>query len=434
MNILKFRPKQPEDVSFFECTDHLAVRLDIPQNSDLGEQIKIIRLTIEDLRIVRALKPLVEENIESITTQFYKSITKQPNLLEIIETYSSVPRLKKTLEIHIQELFNGVIDQEFIEKRLRIAHAHVKIGLQTKWYISAFQELLNSLIQLLKENIDKPVDMVKAISTISKLLNLEQQIVLEAYENENERIRKEQQEIKEELEKKVSYTAEELAAISEETSASLKELVGQSDSIVRLSKHGSELANHSEALSTVGKDQLELQNGSMLTIKERMNEISQDSKELQTIAKKITEVIDIVTSIANQTSILALNATIESARAGEHGKGFAVVAGEIRKLSQQTKDATITIGDFIKKTDLQINNVTSSVQEVFQLVGAGTDSMTKATQSFEEILQAMHETKEQNQKIETESRSLSEVIEQIEEASSEVASAADRLTHFTDQL
>ncbi|WP_446030823.1 methyl-accepting chemotaxis protein [Peribacillus simplex] len=61
--------------------------------------------------------------------------------------------------------------------------------------------------------------------------------------------------------------------------------------------------------------------------------------QLSNTSKEIERIVTMITSIAEQTNLLALNAAIEAARAGENGKGFAVVAGEIRKLSENTKES-----------------------------------------------------------------------------------------------
>ena len=78
----------------------------------------------------------------------------------------------------------------------------------------------------------------------------------------------------------------------------------------------------------------------MFVIRHKMQTIAELILELSEFIQSISSTISTVEDIAEQTNLLALNAAVEAARAGEHGKGFAVVAGEIRKLADESKQAT----------------------------------------------------------------------------------------------
>lgn len=425
--------KSKKDQTLTEKSLANQIHFDIPPGSELARQIDVISLTESDLTFIKVLEPIVTDHIDFIVNQFYENITKQPNLQLIIDTFSSVDKLKMTFKKHILELFTGIIDEEFIGKRIKIAHVHVKVGLNTKWYISAFQNLLNSLVDLFDRQIENRVDFVNAVKSVSKLLNLEQQLVLEAYEEEMENHRRVQEEKRNKI-KQVGTTAEELAAIAEETSASIEYLTGQSVAIVNLAKHGSELSIQAETYSNNGMIHLQKSQESLDFTKKSVEKIILNSNELERISKQIFEVISIIRSISEQTNLLALNASIESARAGEYGKGFSVVANEIRKLSDLTKKSILDVSKLITETNIQVSNVSASVFVVEEIIQNGSTIMNETNQAFKEIIKSMLLNKEQNNLIQKEIDSFSSVIAEISSASAQVASIADGLNEATHEL
>lgn len=409
-------------------------KLSIKRDGDVEKQIQMIGLTKEDLDIAKSLQPFVLASLDQIVERFYKNLENEPSLLTIIKDNSSIERLKKTLSQHITEMFEGVIDSAFFEKRTRIANVHVRIGLQTKWYMCAFQDLFISLSDIVEENLLHKKEYFAALRAISKILNLEQQLVLEAYDRETARIKQELEDEKSNIKDNITSASQSLAAISEQTNASFQELIAQSEEITASADVASELSILAEERSLKGKEQINNQDVSMSNIEHTLNEIANDVKVLLDISKQMQGIINIVTGVADQTNLLSLNAAIEAARAGEHGRGFSIVAGEVRKLSEETKQSVTNVSNLILNTNSQVSKLGKSLDRIRIEVEQGSNSMKETNIYFEEIMSAMNDTKEQNRAIKNELVSFVSVVNDLGKAFEEVAISADKLTNITHEL
>ncbi|USG66781.1 globin-coupled sensor protein [Brevibacillus ruminantium] len=406
----------------------------VEQKSELVKQLSLINLTVEDLAVAKMLQPLVVQNIAEIVDFFYANLETEATLMEIIDKNSTIVRLKQTLTGHITEMFSGRIDRQYIEQRSRIAIKHLKIGLEPKWYMCAFQNLLISLIDLLDRHIDDKQEFKRAVAVTTKILNIEQQIVLEEYENQHERLRQEAQKKKDELRVVLSNSAHELAAVSEETSASVHQLTEQSREILRYVEKGTGYTNKAQALSDEGKEKLENQQQQMGLIERSADRIALEMRTLEEISEKIRGIVDVVTAIAEQTNLLALNAAIEAARAGEQGRGFAVVAGEVRKLAEQTKQSVAGVTELIEKTNTQTASLSVVVAEVQKLVSSSSTMTSETNRFFDEIRSAVTDSQDQSSRIQKELENFFHVMGEMNHAVSQVAISADQLSEITENL
>jgi methyl-accepting chemotaxis protein len=98
-------------------------------------------------------------------------------------------------------------------------------------------------------------------------------------------------------------------------------------------------------------------------------ETSQGMERLAGAARRVGDVLSLISRIAAQTNLLALNATIEAARAGEAGRGFAVVAQEVKTLATQTARATQEISGQIADMQAATENSVAAIQTIRTKIG-----------------------------------------------------------------
>ena len=408
--------------------------IQVSKHPKLKQQLNMLKLTETDLKYLSAFQPYVEKNINDIVDSFYAVLGMDSSLVKIINEHSSVERLKVTLKKHIYEMFSGIIDEQFIQKRKRIAHVHVYIGLPTQSYLAAFQNLNLSFMQYVQDYIPHTQDQLSILAAISKMLNLEQQLVLEAFEAHIADQRQTIEERKEAVSCSIIEASESLAAISEQTNASYQELNLKTEEVIIYAERANEISCETAQQASAGKELMQSQSDNMTTITSSVKEITHDINRLTEMTKQMEGVMSIVTNVANQTNLLALNASIEAARAGEAGKGFAVVANEVRKLAEQTKSSTDTVDELLKHTNERTMKLETSLDNIQKAVKFGEEGMLQTEQKFSGILHSMSETKMQNELITKEVRQLGTVINELSFAFDEVTDSADKLAVISQEL
>lgn len=398
------------------------------------KQLAMIHLTEEDLGYLMQIKFHIKPTMPIMVDAFYKAMEVEPDLCRIINEHSSMERLKTSLTKHLQSMFDGLIDDNYLEQRKTIAKIHVYIGLESKWYLAAFETIQDEFFKFIeRSNMEKSLQF-KILRAFIRVLNFEQQLVLEAYEDVNKEKRLKVEQEKAVVREKIGCTAQELAAISEETSASTEELAARSTVLERMTADNLLFITDTERNSFHNKELVVRQAKQFVEMVEHMKVLTNRMEDLYASSDQIRGVVTLITSIADQTNLLSLNAAIEAARAGQHGKGFAVVATEVRNLSVETKKAISDVSGMTEKTNATIRDMANFVKSMEQLIQDSANGNDQVTSSYNEIVQAVSGMKEQSEHSKTSIENTVKILQEINQAVETIAHSSDGLMQLSENL
>jgi twitching motility protein PilJ len=169
------------------------------------------------------------------------------------------------------------------------------------------------------------------------------------------------------------------------------------------------VSNNAEASAEAARRALDAAEQGNRAVRDTLDGMQRIRSSVQATARKIkslgdrsleiSEIINVINDITEQTNLLALNAAIEAARAGEAGRGFAVVADEVRKLAEHSRTATKDIAALIKAIQAETNEAVVVMEEGTKEVEVGAGLADQAGKALEAISSVVRQSAELVQEI-----------------------------------
>jgi methyl-accepting chemotaxis protein len=241
-------------------------------------------------------------------------------------------------------------------------------------------ETFNEMVRSIKDQTGQLQAMIKSITEAIKLLTATTTELLS-------------------ISTQQAAGATEQAAIVQEVVSTTEEFAATADRIADTAGAVSDAASRTWDAAQQGKEFMENSMAGMGHIHEQVDKGTAQIMELAKQAQMIGGVIDIIEEISENTNLLSLNAAIEAAGAGEAGKRFSVVASEVRRLANNTLEATESVRKMVEAIRNSTANMVMLAENEQKAVTEGVTSVQRMGEYFGHILQLVETTRTSSSEI-----------------------------------
>lgn len=408
---------------------------------DRVTRLRFLNIDDASRALLREFSPILKDELPAIVEGFYAHVLQIPALRDKLGSEGNITRLKQVQTQHWLNLFNANFDEDYMTQVNRIGNAHVRIGLEPRWYMGGYCFALNALTNCATTSYAHDTEKLqKVLHAINQAVFLDMDLSISTYMdtiiNEIRRnattVSESSQELLE-VSRRLDASMEHMSQLSTGAAAATEEMdqnvktvaeaIEQSSANIRevydaakqvetninvVGNAASDTSSNMQSIASATEQMTSAINSVANAIEEMSSSLSEVSKNAQQAAKitnkaertgedtkgivdalgksakEIGNVVEVIKGIASQTNLLALNATIEAASAGDAGKGFAVVANEVKALAKQSAEATEDIRKKIE--EIQMNTV-----EAVKAIGEITETVVEINQINNTIASAVEE-------------------------------------------
>ncbi|WP_371856214.1 methyl-accepting chemotaxis protein [Pseudomonas sp. Irchel 3E20] len=209
------------------------------------------------------------------------------------------------------------------------------------------------------------------------------------------------------------FNSDQQSSRTSSVAAAINQLGAAAQEIAQNAALASQHSSEARSLATDGQQVVDRSIAAMNQLSVMLSASSSNIESLNSKTVNIGQILEVITSISQQTNLLALNAAIEAARAGEAGRGFAVVADEVRNLAHRTQESAQQVQTMIEELQVGARESVSTMSESQRHSQDSVEIANQAGERLTSVTQRIGEIDGMNQSVATATEEQTAVVESI---------------------